>query len=133
MLKFHFALIFYIFFRDEPTVGIDPVNGNIIWNYLKNLSMTNSTTILVTTHSINEAERSDKVGFMRRGKVLVESSPQALLAKYSVKTLDEVFYAVSLEDEKSNAVSHTVCRDNLFFKKKTSIKMVLCTYILKIS
>ena len=117
MLKFHFALIFYIFFRDEPTVGIDPVNGNIIWNYLKNLSMTNSTTILVTTHSINEAERSDKVGFMRRGKVLVESSPQALLAKYSVKTLDEVFYAVSLEDEKSNAVSHTVYRDNLFFKK----------------
>ena len=117
MLKFHFAGIFYILFRDEPTVGIDPVNGNIIWNYLKNLSMTNSTTILVTTHSINEAERSDKVGFMRRGKVLVESSPQALLAKYSVKTLDEVFYAVSLEDEKSN-VSRTVCQDNLFVRKK---------------
>ena len=104
------------FFRDEPTVGIDPVNGNIIWNHLKKLSVTNSTTILVTTHSMNEAERSDKVGFMRRGKVLVESSPQALLAKYSVKTLDEVFYAVSLEDEKSNAVSRTVCQDNLFGK-----------------
>ena len=103
--------------RDEPTVGIDPVNGNIIWNHLKKLSVTNSTTILVTTHSMNEAERSDKVGFMRRGKVLVESSPQALLAQYSVKTLDEVFYAVSLEDEKSNA-SRTVYQDNLFVRKK---------------
>ena len=66
---------------------------------------------------MNEAERSDKVGFMRRGKVLVESSPQALLAQYSVKTLDEVFYAVSLEDEKSNA-SRTVYQDNLFVRKK---------------
>ena len=55
---------------------------------------------------MNEAERSDKVGFMKEGRVLIESCPEILKTKYSVKNLDKAFYALCLEteEEKNNTI-----------------------------
>ena len=58
----------------------------------------------MTTHSMDEAERSDKVGFMKEGRVLIESCPEILKRKYSVKNLDKAFYALCLEEEKNNTI-----------------------------
>ncbi|MFX0088070.1 MAG: ABC transporter ATP-binding protein, partial [Candidatus Hodarchaeota archaeon] len=68
-----------IAFLDEPTVGLDPVLRREFWEYFREISKQNGTTILVTTHYLNEAEWADRVGVMRKGKILAVATPQELL------------------------------------------------------
>lgn len=75
---------------DEPTVGIDAVLRNQIWDYLvakKNEGM----TIIIVTHYIEEAANSDRVGLMRNGRLLAEDNPKALMARYQEPNLEAVF------------------------------------------
>lgn len=51
----------------------------------------NKTTIVLTTHYIYEAEQSDCVGMLRNGRLLVEDHPRAILQKYQMERLDDVF------------------------------------------
>ena len=55
-----------------------------------NLS-TRSTTIVITTHYIEEARAASRVGMMRSGKLLAEGAPDDLIAKYQKPTLEEIF------------------------------------------
>ena len=55
-----------------------------------NLS-TRSTTIVITTHYIEEARSANRVGMMRSGKLLAEGAPEDLIAKYQKPTLEEIF------------------------------------------
>ena len=55
---------------DEPTVGVDPMLRQNIWNHLTRLSTENKKTILITTHYIEEAKQAHYVGLMRQGKLL---------------------------------------------------------------
>ena len=56
---------------DEPTVGVDPVLRQRIWEYLREIASM-GVTILITTHYIEEARQADKIGLMRNGRLLVE-------------------------------------------------------------
>jgi ABC-type multidrug transport system ATPase subunit len=56
---------------DEPTVGLDPMLRHRIWEHLTNLARSAGTTIIVTTHYIEEAKAADRVGLMRHGRILV--------------------------------------------------------------
>ena len=76
---------------DEPTVGVDPLLRQSIWNYLSELSQKDGLTVLVTTHYIDEAKQANLVGFIRDGKLLAENSPNELLQRYQVETLEQVF------------------------------------------
>ena len=64
---------------DEPTVGVDPVLRQRIWEYLREIASM-GVTILITTHYIEEARQADKIGLMRNGRLLVEG--KATLVRY---------------------------------------------------
>lgn len=80
---------------DEPTVGVDPVLRQNIWEYLIDLSKTKKTTIIITTHYIDETRQAHMIGLMRGGKFLAEQPPEDLLAAHMCDTLEDVFLKLS--------------------------------------
>ncbi|CAF1177903.1 unnamed protein product, partial [Didymodactylos carnosus] len=84
---------------DEPTVGVDPLLREKIWSHLMFISKTNGTTIVITTHYIEEARKANRVGLMRSGRMLAEDEPIALLAKYNQSSLENVFLNLCVEDQ----------------------------------
>ncbi|XP_034251686.1 ABC transporter G family member 23-like [Thrips palmi] len=84
---------------DEPTVGVDPVLRQNIWDFLVDLTRTSGTTVIITTHYIEEARQANKVGLMRRGKLLDEDDPDAMMAKHNCATLEDVFLNLSIRQE----------------------------------
>lgn len=78
---------------DEPTVGVDPELRARIWEHLRKISE-DGITVVLTTHYIDEAGKADRVGLMRNGKLLAESSPTELMNDYEKESLEEVFLAL---------------------------------------
>ena len=75
---------------DEPTVGIDPSLRKKIWKELITLR-DKGVGILVTTHVMDEAELTDKVGLLLGGKIIAFDTPQHLKESYQVSSIEEVF------------------------------------------
>lgn len=66
---------------DEPTTGLDPQTRQIIWNKLKALKK-NGTTILLTTHFMEEAEKlCDNISIIDSGEIKLSGNPQSLISK----------------------------------------------------
>lgn len=65
---------------DEPTSAVDPTSRRDFWNLLSSLVADGKTTILVTTHFMDEAEHCDLIGFLQNGRLIVQGSPQELKA-----------------------------------------------------
>lgn len=78
---------------DEPTVGINPSLRKNIWKELFK-QRDNGVGILVTTHVMDEAELTDKVGLLLNGDIIDFDTPQQLKVKNNVKTIEEVFLKV---------------------------------------
>ena len=76
-----------LLFLDEPTSGLDPVHRQQIWDLLYELGHA-GTTIFVTTHYMDEAERCTEVGFLHQGRLLAKESPQRLKQRFRGKLLD---------------------------------------------
>jgi len=75
---------------DEPTTGLDPQTRQIIWNKLKALKK-NGTTILLTTHFMEEAEKlCDNISIIDSGEIKLSGNPQSLISenlpKYILET-----------------------------------------------
>ncbi|XP_053409038.1 ABC transporter G family member 20-like [Mercenaria mercenaria] len=85
---------------DEPTVGVDPLLRERIWDHLVNITShtQNQVTIILTTHYIEEARQADKVGFMRNGRILAEEEPMKAIEKYHMTSLENVFLKLCQED-----------------------------------
>ena len=67
---------------DEPTIGLDPQGRHLIWEKLKSLQAAGNTIVL-TTHYLEEAERlCNRLVIMDSGRILVEGSPEALVAEH---------------------------------------------------
>lgn len=83
-----------VLFLDEPTVGVDVQSKNVIMNFLGQLNA-DGTTILYTSHHLNEAETfCTQVAIIDLGTIVCQGSPQSLIAhQESAKTLEEVFLA----------------------------------------
>lgn len=75
---------------DEPTVGIDPVLRKKIWDQFVVLKSTGHT-ILVTTHVMDEAEKCDRVGLLRGGKVIAQGTPDEIMNLSHARNLEEAF------------------------------------------
>jgi len=82
-----------VLFLDEPTVGLDPVARNAVWDHVRKLREDYGTTILLTTHYMEEADTlCDRVAIMHLGKLAVIGSPTELKASIGPDaTLDDVF------------------------------------------
>jgi ABC-2 type transport system ATP-binding protein len=85
-----------VLFLDEPTVGLDPNARTMVWEELQALGERAGTTILVTTHVMEEAERHcDRLGVIDRGRLVEQGAPAELLARHEAESLEEVFTAVT--------------------------------------
>ncbi len=67
-----------VLFLDEPTTGLDPLSRNNLWEYLKSVRSSNGTTVFLTTHYLEEAEESDKVVIINKGKIVADGTPRQI-------------------------------------------------------
>lgn len=83
-----------LLFLDEPTGGIDPVARRTFWRVISDLASA-GTTIMVTTHYMDEAEYCHRLGIMRDGRIVAVGSPDELRNTHQVATMEEVFLNVA--------------------------------------
>jgi ABC-2 type transport system ATP-binding protein len=67
-----------VLFLDEPTIGLDPQTRSHIWEYVDTLRQRESTTMFLTTHYMDEAERCDRIAIIDQGKIVAIDTPDAL-------------------------------------------------------
>ncbi len=82
-----------ILLLDEPTTGLDPHARRGIWTILKNLKDEKNTSLILTTHYMDEAEfLCDRIIIMDQGNILADDTLENLLQKYNgAHSLDELF------------------------------------------
>lgn len=78
-----------ILFLDEPTAGVDPINRRRFWNLIYDLS-DQGVTVFVTTHYMDEAEYCDNIGFIYRGELIAQGTPEQLKTQIIKETIYEV-------------------------------------------
>ncbi len=78
---------------DEPTVGLDPVLRRDLWATFAELAAA-GTTLLVSSHVMEEAEHCDELLLMREGRLLAVESPEGLRQRTGRRQLDEAFLAL---------------------------------------
>ena len=92
-----------VLFLDEPTVGLDPRIRNELIHVIAGLREHADTTILLTTHYLEEAEQlCDRVAIMRAGEIVACDTPTALLARNGNgprATLTDVYIELTQEEE----------------------------------
>jgi ABC-2 type transport system ATP-binding protein len=100
-----------VLFLDEPTVGLDPTARRLVWDRLAALREQAGTTILVTTHLMEEAERHcDRLGVIDAGRLVEQGEPGELIERNGAESLEEVFttvtgHALTDEDEQEGRLS----------------------------
>jgi ABC-2 type transport system ATP-binding protein len=66
---------------DEPSTGLDPAARSDLWQYLRQLRAADGTTIVLTTHLLDEADRADRIAIMHEGRLAALGRPDALRAE----------------------------------------------------
>ena len=79
---------------DEPTVGVDPLLRIQLWDRFQQIAR-EGRTILVSSHVMDEAERCDRLGLIRFGRLLAEGTVAQLKAKAGVERLEDAFLKLS--------------------------------------
>jgi ABC-2 type transport system ATP-binding protein len=87
---------------DEPTVGIDPVLRIRLWEHFRRLNAA-GTTILVTTHVMEEAERCHRVAMIAAGRAIAVGTTDELRSAAGVGTLEEAYLAYRDRDANGSA------------------------------
>jgi ABC-2 type transport system ATP-binding protein len=83
---------------DEPTVGLDPVLRRDLWDMFSGLA-DRGTTILVSSHVMDEAERCQKLLLMREGAILCNEAPGQLKARTGLPDIESAFLSLVDGDE----------------------------------
>lgn len=85
---------------DEPTAGVDVELRLELWQYMQKINKEDRTTILLTTHYIEEAEElCDKIALINGGKIIDQGTPNELKKRFKKKSLEEVYLKVVGRDE----------------------------------
>lgn len=82
-----------ILILDEPTVGIDVQSKNVILEHLQNLNETDGTTILYTSHLMEEAENfCTQIGIIDEGKLIATGNPKEMIEEYKTcEKLEDIY------------------------------------------
>ncbi|KAB0791591.1 hypothetical protein PPYR_03391 [Photinus pyralis] len=81
---------------DEPTVGVDTVLRQLIWDHFLDLVHNGTVTVIITTHYIEETLQANLVGIMRKGCLIAEDTPKRLLREHEASSLEMVFLKLSV-------------------------------------
>jgi ABC-2 type transport system ATP-binding protein len=79
---------------DEPTVGLDPVLRRDLWRTFHGLAEAGAT-LLVSTHVMDEADRSDELVLMREGRIVATGAPDDLLRQTGTDDIEQAFLALA--------------------------------------
>ena len=69
-----------VLFLDEPTTGLDAPSRRALWRYLRDVRSANGTTIVLTSHYLEEAEQADRICVIDAGRIVATGSPATLTA-----------------------------------------------------
>ncbi|WP_328910838.1 ABC transporter ATP-binding protein [Streptomyces sp. NBC_00234] len=94
---------------DEPTVGLDPVLRRDLWNLFHTLAADRGTTILVSSHVMDEAERCHRLLLMREGDILADDTPEALRTRTGSGTVEAAFLHL-VDEATASALSRETSR-----------------------
>jgi len=81
---------------DEPTVGVDPQLRVELWEQFRGMAA-DGTTIIVSSHVMDEAERCQRLGLIQYGRLLAEGSPSEVRARAGTQNLEEAFLKLAGE------------------------------------
>jgi len=84
-----------VVFLDEPTAGVDPAARRMFWEIIRERAA-EGTTMIVTTHYMDEAERFDRLAFLSRGHLKAVGTPTEVKKAFGGGTLEDIF--VSLQE-----------------------------------
>lgn len=85
-----------VLFLDEPTIGLDPQTRNHIWNYLRKMNKEEGTTVFLTTHYMEEADKvSDKIAIIDHGKIIAQGTSKELKKQTNTNSLETAFLALT--------------------------------------
>jgi len=87
-----------VLFLDEPTAGVDPAARRSFWRTIHDLATT-GTTVLVTTHYMDEAERCDRLAMLSLGHLIALGTPDEVARQVGGKTLEDAFIILQERDE----------------------------------
>ena len=82
---------------DEPTVGLDPVLRQDLWNLFHRLA-DSGVAVFVSSHVMDEAERCDRLLLMREGRILADGTPAEIKAAAGVDDVEAAFLALVRKD-----------------------------------
>src|SRR6476469_9549166 len=85
-----------ILFLDEPTLGLDPQSRNQLWTHVRHLNESEGTTVFLTTHYMDEAERvAHRIAIIDHGKIVAQGSAQELKQQTGTDSLEAAFLALT--------------------------------------
>jgi ABC-2 type transport system ATP-binding protein len=88
-----------VLFLDEPTAGVDPASRRRFWEIIHEMAR-RGTTILVTTHYMDEAARCDRLAFMSRGHLIALGTPDEVTRQFGLASIEDVFIELQQRDER---------------------------------
>jgi ABC-2 type transport system ATP-binding protein len=87
-----------VLFLDEPTAGVDPASRRVFWDWIYTLAKS-GTTILVTTHYMDEAARCTRLAFLSRGHLIAVGTQDEITRQFGEESVEDVFIALQQRDE----------------------------------
>jgi ABC-2 type transport system ATP-binding protein len=97
-----------ILFLDEPTLGLDPQSRNQLWTHVKHLNAEEGVTVFLTTHYMEEAEKTaQRVAIIDHGRIVAQGSAQELRAQTGADSLEGAFLKLTgttIRDEAGSSV-----------------------------
>jgi ABC-2 type transport system ATP-binding protein len=87
-----------LLFLDEPTAGVDPAARRLFWELIYQLA-DSGTTIVVTTHYMDEAARCQRLGFMSKGRLIASGTQEEILHQFAQASVEDVFVELQRRDE----------------------------------
>ena len=89
---------------DEPTIGLDPVHREKLWETFRELAQAGAS-ILITTHMMDEADRCDRIAMIREGRLICFDAPDSIIEQSGQPDLESAFIMLA-EQERPRQKRH---------------------------
>jgi ABC-2 type transport system ATP-binding protein len=100
-----------ILFLDEPTLGLDPQSRNQLWTQVRALNESEGTTVFLTTHYMDEAQRvARRIAVMDHGRIITQGTTRELMSLTATESLEDAFLKLTgsrLRDNEPSAADRS--------------------------